>query len=66
MSEGLSSDQLLDVLLAKISGQPLEEVALQNSFQGQVREGEREVGNRSRRWLCGYRHVQSGVGSAGT
>lgn len=40
MSEGLSSDQLLDVLLAKISGQSLEEVAMQNSFQGQVRRGQ--------------------------
>lgn len=47
MSEGLSSDQLLDVLLAKISGQPLEEVAVQNSFQGQVRRGQLQTRERA-------------------
>lgn len=37
-SQGHSSDQLVDVLLAKISGKTLEEVTAHSAFQGQVGE----------------------------
>lgn len=35
-SRGRSSDQLVDLLLARLSGQTLEEVAAHSGFQGQV------------------------------
>ena len=35
---GLSSDQLVDLLLARLSGRSLEEVTALSGFQGQVRE----------------------------
>lgn len=35
-SQGRSSDQLVDVLLAKLSGKTLEEVTAHSAFQGQV------------------------------
>ena len=36
-SQARSSDQLVDLLLAKISSKPLEEVTTESGFQGQVR-----------------------------
>lgn len=35
-SQGLSSDQLVDVLLAELSGKTLEEITAHSAFQGQV------------------------------
>ena len=50
-SKGRSSDQLVDLLLARLSGQTLEEVTAHSGFQGQVREGEREGERCESDWL---------------
>lgn len=59
-SQGCSSDQLVDLLLAKISGKTLEEITAHSAFQGQVMCGVVSVGMRD--IVCACCSPVQGVG----